>query len=263
VNLRGGVALITRSWLSYLASRGFFWVLALGHLMPTLIYMFVWLTAVGQKNINGFDRDGLIVYYLAMMVLHELTYAAAEYDIGWAIRSGGFTTWLLRPLPPIYESLSSNFAGKVVGLPFTLLAAFLLGLILQPKANFTFASFLLFILALVLAFMLRFLMDYVLSLLAFWSQRSDALLRLSDTLLFLFAGQVAPFALLPSRFQVVAFILPYRYMLGFPVEVLLGRLSPLQVRQGFLVLMVWILFFSLLHQLVWKRGLRHYTAVGG
>ena len=163
----------------------------------------------------------------------------------------------------IYEAIGANFAGKALGLPFTILAALLLGLILHPKINLEPINIALFIPALLLAFLLRFLLDYVLALLTFWSQRSDALLRLNDTLLFLFAGQVAPFALLPDKFQQAAFLLPYRYMLGFPVEVLMGRLSPAQAGQGFLSLATWILTAIVLHQVLWKHGLRRYTAVGG
>jgi ABC-2 type transport system permease protein len=263
VNLRGGKALIFRLWQSYLASRGFFWVLALGHLMPILIYMFVWMTAASQNSVGGFDRDAFVVYYLAMMVLHELTYPSSNYTVGDVIRTGGFSTWLLRPLHPIYEAIGTDFASKAVGMPFTILVALGLWAVLRPAVQFTAENLFLFFLAMLLAYTLRFILAYALALLALWSQRADALLNLNDTLLFLFAGQVAPLALLPQSLQNVALLLPYRYMLGFPVEVLMGRLSQAQLGGGFLGLGIWILIALLLHQLVWKRGLRHYSAVGG
>ena len=40
--------------------------------------------------------------------------------------------------------------------------------------------------------------------------------------MFVFAGQVAPTALLPGGLRTAAEWLPFRYMLGFPIEVLLG-----------------------------------------
>ena len=263
MNLRGGKALISRLWMSFFASRGFMWSLALGHLMPTLIYMFVWITAASQSSLGGFNRDEFVVYYLAMMILHELTYAGSSYSVGWAIRSGGFSAWLLRPIPPIYEAVGMDFAGKGISLPFTILTALILGLILQPAVHLAPGNILLFFLAVIMAYVLRFFLDYIQALLAFWTQRLDALMKINDTLLFLFGGQVAPFALLPHTLQAAAAFLPYRYMLGFPVEVLLDRLPPEQAREGFLGLGIWILVTILLHRIVWKRGLRHYTAVGG
>ena len=263
MNLRGGKALVSRLWMSFFASRGFMCSLALGHLMPSLIYLFVWMTAAKQSSLGGFNQDEFVLYYLAMMILHELTYAASSYSVGWAIRSGDFSTWLLRPLHPIYEAIGMDFAGKGISVPFTILIAIVLGLILRPAVHLRPGNILLFFLAVILAYFLRFLLDYVQVLLAFWTQRLDAMMKINDTLLFLFGGQVAPFALLPHTLQIVAAFLPFRYMLGFPVEVLLGRLPPGQIWEGFLGLGVWILITILLHQIIWKRGLRHYTAVGG
>ena len=82
-----------------------------------------------------------------------------------------------------------------------------------------------FIPALLLAWLLRFFWGYWLALLAFWATRADALLALQDTLVFLLAGQVAPVALLPGALQPAATRLPFRYMVGFPVEVLTGQLD--------------------------------------
>jgi len=263
VNLRGGKALVSRLWMSYMSSRGFFWVLAFGHLMPPLMYMFVWTTAAGQGVVGGYNRDEFVVYYLVLMVLHEFTYPVSNYTVGDVIRYGGFSTWLLRPLHPIYEAVGTDIATKAVNMPFTFGLALVLGLALRPVVMIAPLNWLLFVPALVLAYTLRFLMAYVLALLAFWSQRADALLSLNDTLLFLFAGQVAPIALLPGALQTAAVLLPFRYMLSFPVELLLGRMTPQQTLAGFAGQAGWLLVAFLLHQLVWKHGLRHYSAVGG
>jgi ABC-2 type transport system permease protein len=263
LNLRGGKALVSRLWMSYMSSRAFFWVLAFGHLSSSLVYMFVWITAAGQGVVGGFNRDEFVVYYLVLMVLHEFTYPVSNYTVGDVIRYGGFSTWLLRPLHPIYEAVGTDIATKAVNMPFTLGLALVLGLLLRPVVMVAPQNGLLFIPALLLAYALRFLMAYVLALLAFWSQRADALLSLNDTLLFLFAGQVAPIALLPTALQTAAMLLPFRYMLSFPVELLVGKLSSAQVLAGFTGQLVWLLAAFLLHQWVWKRGLRHYSAVGG
>jgi ABC-2 type transport system permease protein len=134
---------------------------------------------------------------------------------------------------------------------------------MRPNVILEPVNVLVFLPAFFLAYALRFLLAYVLALLAFWSQRADALLSLNDTLVFLFAGQVAPIALLPGVLQAAALWLPYRYMLSFPVELLLGGMSQNQVLAGFAGQLGWLLAAFMLHQLVWKRGLRHYTAVGG
>ena len=148
-------------------------------------------------------------------------------------------------------------------MPFVLAMAIVLGLVLRPAVALSGPAILAFVVALLLAVALRFLLAYALALLALWSERADALLGLNDTLLFLLAGQVAPTAVLPGALRGIATVLPYRYMIGFPIELLLGRLSPAQVRAGFACQLGWLATALLLQKIVWKQGIRRYSAVGG
>jgi ABC-2 type transport system permease protein len=111
--------------------------------------------------------------------------------------------------------------------------------------------------------MLRFFWGYWLALLAFWATRADALLALQDALVFLLAGQVAPVALLPGLLQDAATWLPFRYMVGFPVELLTGQLSPAAIRSGFTIQLAWLAVALALSDTLWRRGLHRYAAIGG
>ena len=51
---------------------------------------------------------------------------------------------------------------------------------------------------------------------------------------------------------------------SFPVEVLTGEVATWQqYARGFTGQVVWLAIWLLLYLLVWKRGRRHYGAVGG
>ncbi|GIV96368.1 MAG: hypothetical protein KatS3mg057_1025 [Herpetosiphonaceae bacterium] len=82
-------------------------------------------------------------------------------------------------------------------------------------------------------------------------------------LIFLFAGQVAPIALLPGALHTLAVVLPYRYALSFPVEVLVGNLSRGEVWTGLAIQLAWLAIIGVLYRFVWNKGLKHYVAVGG
>ncbi|MBI5952668.1 MAG: ABC-2 family transporter protein [Chloroflexi bacterium] len=170
---------------------------------------------------------------------------------------------LLRPIPPIYDALASEFAGKVVYLVFDLPILAVLALILRPEMDFRLENGLAFIPALVLAWALRFFWGYWLALLAFWATRADALLALQDSLIFLLAGQVAPIVLLPDAMQTAAKILPFRYMVAFPVEVLTNQLSAPDLLTGFVAQIGWLVFAFALYAVLWRVGVRRYSAIGG
>ena len=79
--------------------------------------------------------------------------------------------------------------------------------------------------ALLLAFLVRFLLEWTLALAAFWTTRVSAINQVYFVLMLFLAGQIAPLTLFPHWIQIVADILPFRWMLGFPVELVLGRLT--------------------------------------
>lgn len=101
---------------------------------------------------------------------------------------------------------------------FVIPVVMLLALILHPVLHVNLYQVLLFIPALLMAWLLRFFWGFALALLAFWATRADALLAIQDALIFLLAGQVAPIAVLPSPLALLAQLLPFRYMISFPVD---------------------------------------------
>jgi ABC-2 type transport system permease protein len=263
MNVHGGIALIKSTWLSWMQHRGFLFLLAFGWMIPPLIYMLVWSTATGGETIGGMTRDSFVAYYLVLVVVNQLTYAQTNWTVGDEIRYGNLSTWLLRPMAPIFNVLSTELAGKVVYLSFTIPVALLLALLLKPEFSLTWQNGLLFLPALIFAWALRFFWGYWLALLAFWATRADGLLALQDSLVFIMGGQVAPTRLLPPIIQIFSTILPFRYMAAFPVEVLTGQLVQSEILEGFIFQGFWLVIAVGLYALMWRNGVRRYEAVGG
>jgi len=263
MNHRGGWALIKGTWLSWVQHRSFFFILAFGWMIPPLIYLLVWSTAAGEQPIGGLTRGGFVAYYLVLILVNQLTYSQTNWTVGDLIRYGQMNPLLVRPLSPLYDALASEVAGKVVYLLFDVPIVAVLALILRPELEWTLLNVVAFVPALGLAWMLRFFWGYWLALLTFWAARADALLAVQDSLIFLLAGQVAPIALLPDALQLVAKVLPFRYMIGFPVDVLTGQLDTTGLLMGFAVQAGWLVVALALSAVMWRMGLRRYTAVGG
>jgi ABC-2 type transport system permease protein len=263
VNHRAGLLLIQNTWLSWMEQRSFFFIIAFGWMLPPLIYLFVWATAAGGGSVGGLTRDEFIVYYLIFIVVNQLTYSQTEWTVGMTIWDGSFSRLLLYPISPIYNTLANEIAGKAVFLTFVIPVTLGLALLLRPEVSFAPANVALFVPALLLAWMLRFLWGYWIALLAFWTDRLDGLLSLQNALNFILSGEVAPLALLPPFLQTVAMVLPFRYMIGFPVELVTGQLTPSEIATGFAMQLGWTLISFLLYRLVMHKGLQQYTAVGG
>jgi ABC-2 type transport system permease protein len=263
MNLRGAKALVRGLWLSWMQYRGFFFVLAFGIMIPPLIYLLVWSTAAGEGSLGGYTRGGFVAYYLVLILVNQVTFAQVNWTVGDLIRYGQINHILLRPLAPVYDALASEVAGKTVFLVFDLPILIGLAFILKPELTVTPEKSLLFIAALLLAWGLRFLWGYWIALLAFWTARADALLTLQDSLIFLLAGQVAPVALLPGFLKIAANVLPFRYMVSFPVEILAGNMGGIEVITGFGIQVLWLTVAAGLTLIIWRRGLQRYAGFGG
>jgi ABC-2 type transport system permease protein len=119
-----------------------------------------------------------------------------------------------------------------------------------------------FIPALLMAFLMRFLLEWTLAQAAFWTTRTSAINQIYYVLALFLSGQIAPITLFPSPIRMAATILPFRWMIGYPVELLLGRLTPTEALTGLAVQAVWLALSLVLMRVVWRAGIRVYSAVG-
>ncbi|MBN1659205.1 MAG: ABC-2 family transporter protein [Anaerolineae bacterium] len=263
MNPRGGWALIKATWSSWLQHRGFFYLVAFSWMIPLLVYLFVWSTAASEGDVGGLTQGEVVGYYVVLILVNQFTFSTNNWTVGDAIRYGQYNYLLLRPMSPVFDAVASEVAVKVVFMTFAVPLAAVLALILRPEIEITPGGAAAFVPALVMAWALRWLWGFWLAILAFWATRADALLSLQESLVFLLGGQIAPPALLPGTMQTLAGVLPFRYMVAFPVEVLTDQLTPAQVATGFAWQAGWLLFTAGLFALLWRAGLKRYAAVGG
>jgi ABC-2 type transport system permease protein len=79
---------------------------------------------------------------------------------------------------------------------------------------------------------------------------------------FFLSGQMAPLALLPPAVQTVAAFLPFRWVVAFPAELILGRLTIGEALTGLAVEAIWLGLTYVLMTYVWGEGLKRFSAVG-
>src|SRR5512136_757721 len=137
MNHRGGLALVKATWTSWVQYRSFFFVLAFGWMIPPLIYLLVWSTAADGRTLGGLNRGEFVAYYLALILVNQLTYSQTNWTVGDLIRYGQMNRLLVRPLSPLYDALASEVAGKVVYMVFDVPVVVMLALILRPELHLT------------------------------------------------------------------------------------------------------------------------------
>ena len=247
--------------LTYRASTFFFMV---STTISPLIALFVWQTVSAQGVALPYDRAQFVTYYVLLAVVSLLTNTWLGYYVAENIRLGGLSAWLVRPSPYILHDVGNNIGEKVVKLPFLLPLLALVALLFRRDLALPAdpGPWALFAAALVLGAAVAFLIDFVIGSLAFWIADVRGLLRVKDLLGAFLAGRFVPLAFFPAAVQGALVVQPFRYTVAFPLELLVGHLSPAEVATGFAWAIGYVLALWALYRLLWRYGLRAYTASG-
>ena len=237
-------------------------------LVPLLATIYLWQTVYqGQKsNIGNYTLAGMISYYLLVTIVDTLTAVNEDdWQIAAEIKDGNISQFLIKPIDYLAYRLCLFFSGKIIFtsvsmVPVGLFLFFYRHYLVAPPSGTALGCCLV---SLFLTGLLQFFMSYTLALLAFW------LLEVSTIIFILFAfeyiagGHLFPLNILPPGLERVLDLTPFPYQLFFPVSIYLGQSTGRALWQGMAIQAAWVLFFYLLAQGVWRRGIRTYTAVGG
>jgi ABC-2 type transport system permease protein len=252
------------SLATMLQYRGSLAIWLIGNILEPLIYLVVWSTVSRSSggSVGGFSPGDFAAYYIALMLVNQVTYTWVMFEFDYRVRQGSFSAALLRPVHPIHGDIADNLSSKIVSLPVMLGAAAILWAVFHPFFRTTTWAAMMFIPALLLAFLVRFLVEWTLALAAFWTTRVGAINQVHFIAALFLSGQIAPIPLLPFPLRVAATILPFRWTIGFPVELILGRLTPAQAITGLGAQTVWVLAGLVLLRVMWRASVRKYSAVG-
>jgi ABC-2 type transport system permease protein len=248
---------------SNLAYRGAVAIWVVTSVIQPLVFIVVWRTVAGSGSTGGYTAEAFVAYFLVMMVVDHLTFIWHMWEFEYRIRTGAFSPLLLRPVHPIHNDVCENVSYKLIGLVGILPAAVVLGVVFHADlSGTTFASVAAFLPAVLLAMVLRFVIEWCLALSAFWLTKVSAMNTVFFSLFTFLGGQFAPLSVLPGWLQSVAAWTPFPWTLAFPVEVLLGRRTGTDLLLGYAVQLVWIVLAVVALRLLWSRATRRYSAVG-
>lgn len=229
------------------------------------LLMAVWLTVVAESGPPaGWTAGDFLAYYVAAAVMWHLSgqHVAWEWDAD--MRSGDLSTRLLRPIHPFHQYAAGDLGHRLVMLT-VLLPALVLAVLVVPGLGYDvdLGRLVLVVLAVVLAYVLSLLMASTVALLGFWSTQTTNVWMLWWGLGSFASGWVAPLELMPGWLRDFAVVLPFRTTLGFPVELLTGRLDAAATATGFAVGLTWTALFAAVYAVGWRHGVRRYQAVAG
>ncbi|PFA69141.1 hypothetical protein CN378_04485 [Bacillus sp. AFS015802] len=243
--------------------RSFIYLLVFSHLITPLVSLFVWqtVTAEGQE-VGGWGSSQFLIYYLAIVMVRQLTVSYEHHMLGMQIYNGELTNLLLKHHHLLYVVIGENLAVKMVSYTVSIPLIIALWVWLAPDNTPSFTRVCLFILTVINACILRFLWLYLLTLAAFWTEKTQSVVNAGEVAIFFIGGEVAPLFLIQGGFSDWLYSLPFYGMLGFPAEVLTGTRG-ISIIHGLSLQYGWIIILNLFSTFLYNKGIKRYSALGG
>jgi ABC-2 type transport system permease protein len=243
------------------AYRVEFFVWMLTTTLP-LVMLALWTSVASEAPFAGFGQRDFVAYYLAALLVRNLTGNWVAWQINEEVRTGVLSVRLLRPVHPFLAYATQHLAAvplrSLVALPVTI------GLLLSAGGELVVrdARLGLFALSLAGAWLLSFFLLLLIGTFSLFIERSVAVMDVYLGVFAVLSGYMLPVQLLPDWVERAAGATPFPYLLGVPVEILLGfhgagacaRLVAIQWLQAALV--------AGLALAVWRAGVRRHEAFG-
>ncbi len=237
------------------------WILATN--MP-LVMLALWTAVAREHPMGAYGQREFTAYFLSALVVRLFTGSWVLWELNYELRHGLLGFRLLRPFPPILHYAAENVAAlpirSCIAVPVALTSLYAMGLDQVSHDPRVFAVFCIGTLG---ALAMNFLAMAIIACLGFFIESSLAIGQIWFGLYTTLSGYLVPIDLFPGWLRQFGSVAPFRYMLSFPVETILGKLSlhgammHLGMQWGYIALFAGVL------AVLWKLGMRRFSAFGG
>ncbi|MBU2634524.1 MAG: ABC-2 family transporter protein [Nanoarchaeota archaeon] len=247
------------------AYRFHFYVTLVTSPLTLLIYYFLWKSIFEYSNVDiirGFTFEGIVAYYALNMIVGFFVWSNVDEWLENDVRYGNLVNNLLKPFNFIFfyffnllgVSSLSIFLEMV---PFFLIAIFLFGVKVAPVFYF-----LMFIVSIVLALLMSFLISYFVGMSAFWFKNISGIRRVKRVLIVFLSGGMIPLTFFPEVVQGIFKYLPFQYIRSVPINIYLGSYTYLETLMLIGIQVFWIFVLYLIVNGIWNRAFKKFAGAG-
>lgn len=246
-------------------SRSLVWFL-IALFNPILLLLF-WSGVYREEStqILNWSLSDIAGYYFLLIIAGALLMTHIEETVGYEdIQYGGLVKFLVKPFAYFWLRFCSELPYRVIQGFFGIVVYLLFRLILGNFISFQLSLFqlILALLILVLAYFISFTFKMIVGIASFWIIDAHGLQNLVGAIILIFAGYIMPLELYPHLLNRLAMVLPFAYMIYWPVVAVQGKLVVVELVRVIFSQFLWLVTLVTMYKLVWKNGVKKFTGVG-
>ncbi|HOV27283.1 MAG TPA: ABC-2 family transporter protein [Pseudobacteroides sp.] len=231
-----------------------------------LVQVFIWSAIYStQDTVTGLTLTQMLTYYGIVNVINYLTYDSSDVDLQTLIRTGGFITFMLRPVSYFYYAICQKIGHRMLALWVEFIPVYVLFFFVF-KINLVPANLFWTLLSVFLSFMLVFLTNFCIGITGFWLTKTEGLRRAFQVLRDVCAGNLLPLTLFPGFIQSILFYMPFQFIAYVPIRVFIGSYElagiSMSIPQVVGLQAVYVVIMFLIYKVLWHFATKRFTGVG-
>lgn len=251
------------SLISYLEYRVNFVLSFLFSLVPFAVSVLLWV-AVAKQN-EFIKVKEVVSYYFVVLIVSNITTTNSIIKFSDDIRLGELNKYLLKPYNYCFYNLMADLPQRVVFIVMNFIPLLLIYIFLHNyiSLDLSLIKIFFFITFLILGYLINFFIDFLIGLYSFYFSKVSSLFTSIKVLRNLSAGNIFPLLMLPTKIFITLQFLPFMYTSYVPTMLLLEEISFKLIIKNLFISVAWLVILYLFSAILWKRGMKRYSAYGG
>jgi len=190
----------------------------LGNMVYIVVSYFLWRSIYQNlTTIHGLTFNDTFIYVALGSAIFILLKTYADWGIGYEIREGMIAVYLTKPVDYEFYSLFSSLGGMLTNLAAISFPTIVL-LIMVFRVSFSIGPGLfLFPFSLLIAFLISFFFDYMIGIMAFYTESIWGLSITKEIIISVLSGVLIPLQYYPLAIQKILFVLPFQAIYYSPL----------------------------------------------
>jgi ABC-2 type transport system permease protein len=262
-NLSKWIQTMRISWSQLTAYRFSFFLQVIG---PSLVFFFIkynlWSSIYNGDStqiIQGYTFNEMITYHAWNLIVSLIAGGYASHNLAEDIRLGRISSYLIYPFN-FWEFHTASFLSfqllQTIISFITIAFVSSIGLIEIVSTEALIQGYIFcFIVSL-----MWFTLQYMTGILSFWLEETWILRVILQITAAFLSGAILPLELYPKWFVEILNYTPFPYLSYYPIKVFSGHESLFS--NGPIIIISWMLIFTIINKVIWNRGMKLYTAAG-
>jgi len=241
-------------------------------ILLNLLASLIWVTAqyylwraifLASPTVGSFDWHQMQTYILVSYAINTL-FSFSSATMIHTIRTGDIAIELLHPVDFIKAQLAVALGSAVIeGLlssSFTILLGFWVLAIALPASPL---AAILFLPSVCLGFLIKFLINFLVALLCFWTLNARGLIWTQTAVANILSGALVPIEFLPDWLKIIALAAPFRATIYAPLTIYLGIVQGTALWWTITIQAFWVVALWWLAQRLWTEAVQALELQGG